>query len=385
MGLFENIFRKEKTEKLMQGYFSALTAYQPRFTTFEGGVYEMSLTRSAIHAFANSCSRLKPEVVGAGNEQLSQKLQYKPNPYQDTSKFLYRLATILAVNNTAFIAPIYARDMQTVVGYYPLLPEYCDLLEYNGEPYLRYQFGGGKHACVEYSRAGVLTQMQYRDDFFGATNGAMLPTLQLLSVQNQGIIESVKSSAAIRFLARLGQVYNDATLRAERQRFVENNLGADNNGGVMMFDAKYADVKQINSQAYVVDDKQMKLIQDNVFDYFGVNEAILTNKYTEDEWNAFYEGKIEPFALQLSLVMTNMTFSERERDGYGNAIFFSANRLQYASNSTKINLVTQLFDRGMITQNQALEIFNMPPVEDGDVRYIRGEYIPADEKGNNNK
>lgn len=37
-------------------------------------------------------------------------------------------------------------------------------------------------------------------------------------------------------------------------------------------------------------------------------------------------------------------------------------------------MVTQMFDRGFLTHNQGLAIFDMPPVEGGDVYYIRKEY-----------
>lgn len=379
MGLFESIFKKERMEKHMQEYFKTFTAYRPTFTTFEGGLYEMELTRAAVHAFATHASKLKPEVTGSGNDMLKRKLQYAPNPYQDTSKFLYRIATILSVNNNAFIVPIYYDDMETIIGYYPLLPNATTIKEYNGDAYVCYKFATGEEACIEFKRAGLLTQYQYYDDVFGSTNNALRPTLNLINTQNQGIVEGVKSSATLRFMARLANVLKDADVKAERKRFTESNLSAENNGGVMMFDAKYADVKQIDSRPYIVDDKQMALINDNVYSYFGVNQDILQNKFSEEAWNAFYEGKIEPFAIQLSLVMTNMTFSEREV-AFGNSIMFSANRLQYASNATKLNVVTQLFDRGMLTQNQGLEIFNMPPVDGGDQRYIRGEYINTQRK-----
>ena len=140
-----------------------------------------------------------------------------------------------------------------------------------------------------------------------------------------------------------------------------------------MFDSKYADVKQIESAAMVVNPKQQELIRASVFEYFGTNEKILTNTYNEDEWNAYYEGFIEPFAIQLSLVLTAMTFTSEEIAA-GASIIATANRLQYASNQTKLNVVTQLFDRGFLTHNQGLEIFNMSPVEDGDKHYIRKEY-----------
>ena len=46
MGLFENLFKKQKIEHGVNGYFKSLTAYSPCFTTFEGGVYEMELAPS---------------------------------------------------------------------------------------------------------------------------------------------------------------------------------------------------------------------------------------------------------------------------------------------------------------------------------------------------
>ena len=107
---------------------------------------------------------------------------------------------------------------------------------------------------------------------------------------------------------------------------------------------------------------------------------ILQNKFDENIWNAYYEGKIEPFAIQLSLVMTNMTFTEREI-ACGNAIVFSANRLQYASNTTKLQVSTQLFDRALLNRNSVMDIWNMPHVENGDKYYIRKEYTEVSELG----
>ena len=195
----------------------------------------------------------------------------------------------------------------------------------------------------------------------------------LMSIQNQGMQDAIKQSAAIRFSAKLGQSLRPEDISAERERFSRENLSADNTSGVMMFDAKYSDVKQIDSKPFVVDADQMKTIQNSVFNYFGVNEDILQNKFNEDTWNAYYEGKIEPFALQLGLVMSNMTFTSHEL-AYGNGFMFTANRMQYASNTTKLQVSTQLFDRGILSTNDVMDIWNLPHVEGGDKHYIRLEY-----------
>ncbi len=371
MGLFETLF-KNKIEVTVSNYFKALTAYTPVFTTYEGGVYEMELTRAIIHSFATACSKLKPEMTGTAYKNLEKILQFKPNPFMDTSKFLYRIATILSVCNNAFIVPI-EDEYGYISGYYPILPQNCEVLDVGGVAYLRYTFANGRKAAIEYSKVGVLTQFQYKDDFFGTDNSALKPTMQLIHTQNQGIINGVKNSASIRFLAKLSNVIKPEDIKKERERFTEENLSADNKSGMIIYDNKFTDLQQIDSKPFIVNPIQMKQINENAYNYFGTNENILQNKFDENAWNAYYEGKIEPFAIQLSLAMSNMTFTPRELS-YGNMITFTANRLQYASNTTKLNISTQLFDRGLITRNGVMDIWNMAHVEDGDRYYIRKEY-----------
>lgn len=373
MGLFEKIRQKEKMEQKVSDYFRLMNGYVPTFSSFEGGLYEMELTRAAIHSFATHCSKLKPEIKGPGNQKLERTLQFKPNRIMDAKKYLYRLATVYMTDNTAFVAPLYDNFFE-IIGFYPLLTSKCRIVDYDKKRYLRYDFGNGQHGSVELENVGIMNQFQYRDELFGESNACMRPTMDLMNVQNQGIIEGIKNGASIRFLAKLANSLKDKTIAEERKRFIEDNLTVTNNGGVMMYDAKYEDVKVIDSKPFIVNPMQMSQIKENVFTYFGTNEKILQNNFTSDEWNAYYEGKIEPFAIEASLVHTNMVFSEREV-AHGNQIMFTANRLQYLTNSEKLNTVTQLFDRGFMTHNQGLEIFNMSPVENGDKRYIRKEYI----------
>lgn len=379
MGIFEAIFKKPKADVNAKGYFKMLNGYSPVFTNAPESIYEMELTRAAIHSFANFCGKLKPEITGTARQNLSKTLLFKPNPFQDTYKFLYRLATILLVNNTAFVCPI-EDDFGRLVGYYPLLPQNCEVIDVGGKPYLRYSFATGQKAAVELKKVGILTRFQYSNDFFGADNRAFNPTMQLIHTNNQGIINGVKNSAAIRFLAKIANLFDAEDIKKERERFTKDNLSADNQSGMIIYDNKFSEVKQVDSKPFTINANQMMQIKENVFDYFGVSEGIIQNKYSEDEWNAFYEGAIEPFALQLSLVMTNMTFTEHQIS-CGNSIIFTANRLQYASNQTKLSISTQLFDRGLINRNTVMDIWNMAHVEDGDKYYIRKEYTEVSQLG----
>ena len=373
MGFLNKWFGKkgDKTESLIRDYFKMINGYTPSFSSFEGSVYEMDLTRSAIHTIATHTSKLNMEVKGSANTNLGRRLQTKANEVQDTSKYLYRLATILQVTNNALIIPTYNETTQNINGFYPLLADDGKVVEYENELYIVYTFLGKRHAKL-ISEIGIMNQFQFRDELFGGSNHSMKPTLNLLHYQNQGMIEAIKSGASIRFMAQLMNIINDDDMEAERNKFAKQNL-ANNPTGVMLFDSKYKEVKQVTSNPVMIDDKQMKQIKENVYAHFGVNDKILQNSFNSEEWAAFYEGKIEPFAIQASLVHSNLAFTERELAN-DNFIMLTANRLQYLSPAEKLSTVTQLFDRGFITHNQGREIYNMSPIDGGDKYYIRKEY-----------
>lgn len=373
MGFLNKWFGKkgDKTESLIRDYFKMINGYTPSFSSFEGSVYEMDLTRSAIHTIATHTSKLNMEVKGSANTNLGRRLQTKANEIQDTSKYLYRLATILQVTNNALIIPTYNEITQNINGFYPLLADGGKVVEYENELYLVYTFLGKRHA-KPISEIGIMNQFQFKDELFGGSNNSMKPTLNLLHYQNQGMIEAIKSGASIRFMAQLMNIINDDDMEAERNKFAKQNL-ANNPTGVMLFDSKYKEVKQVTSNPVMIDDKQMQQIKENVYAHFGVNDKILQNSFNSEEWAAFYEGKIEPFAIQASLVHSNLAFTERELAN-DNFIMLTANRLQYLSPAEKLSTVTQLFDRGFITHNQGREIYNMSPIDGGDKYYIRKEY-----------
>lgn len=373
MGAFDKLFGKIKVKKELGNFFAMLDGYTPVFTTYDGGVYEMELTRACIHTFASHCSKLQPVVSGPDKLGIQMLLNGKPNMFMLSSQFLYKTATIYEAKNTCFIVPI-LDNFDRIIGYYPVAPDRTELREQNGEPFLVYTFGNGERAAIELERVGTVSKFLYDNDLVGEDNSALNPTLQLLSTQNKGIEEGIKNSASIRFMATANNFSKDKDLANERKNWVEKNLGADA-GGLALFPNNYTNVQQIQSTAKIVDAEQLQLIQNRVYTYFGSNEDVLLNKAVGDVWSGYYEGKVEPFAIQLSQAMTCMTFNQQERTRKkANAIVWSANRLQYMNNTDKLKVSSQMFDRGILSINDVMDIWNLPHVEDGDKRYIRKEY-----------
>ncbi len=382
MGLFTWLFGerpKEPPARYYEGAFQMLNGYTPAFTTWQGGVYESELVRSAINTLAIHISKLKVEVLGTARPVLQTKLKHAPNQFQTWSQFMERAATIYFAQNNLIIMPV-MNEYGEATGIYTPLPSRCEIVQYKGEPWLRYEFANGNTAAIELKLCTIIPRMQYKNDFFGENNDAMIPTMDLISIQNQGIKEGVKDSATYRFMAQMTNFTKPADLKKERQRFTKMNLASDaEGGGLLLFPNNMTNVQQITSKPFVVDAEQMALIRANVYEYYGVNEDVLTNHFNSETWAAFYEGAIEPFAIKFSEALTKMLFTLREQSS-GNLVMATANRLQYMSNADKLNVSAQLLDRGIISINDAREIWNLPPIEDGDKRIIRGEYYDAGEK-----
>ncbi|MFV0550509.1 MAG: phage portal protein [Anaerorhabdus sp.] len=374
MGFLDNVFKRKQMQGIRQR-LEMINAYSPVFTSFQGGLYEMDLTRTAIHVLATHTSKLNIVIKGNSYKNLEKILRIKPNDNMTLSQFLYRLRTIYEVENNAYIIPIYA-DNGDIIGLYPISTIGSSIVNRDGKVYLKYMFNNEPNA-IEYDCVGHLKKMQYKSEFFGESNAPLSTTMDMIETQNQGIKNSVKSSAVIRFIGKISGSYKTSDLIAERTRLETENFDVNNPNGILLIDKKYDDFKQITPQSYVVDSKQQELIQTNIQNYFGVSIDVIQNKANEDIWNSTYEGAIEPFGIQLSQVLTKMLYTTNELS-YNNEVLFEANRLQFMSPRTKIEMITQLSDRGMMTTNQGLTIMNMPTVLNGDKRYIRREYVDVD-------
>lgn len=379
MGLFSWLFPKEEPLKLQSAeQFKLLTAYEPVFRNFNGEVYESALVRSAIEAKARHISKLKVELQGEAQPFLKSKMKHAPNEWQTYPQFLARCSTILDCTNNLFIVPVQDKYLQTI-GFFPVLPDRVKLIEdRNGKLWLRYTFRSNLSGIVEFDRCAYLNKHQFKSDFFGDSNHALDPTMDLIAINEQGIKEAVKNSASYRFMARVSNFTSPEDLAEERARFSRENLSGEN-GGLLLFPNTYTDIKQVESSPYTVDDKQMELIKDNVFDYFGVNENIIQGKAESDQLDAFFNSAIEPFAIALSEALSRAIYTERERS-FGNHVYVNANRLQYMSQTAKVTVARDLGDRGILTINEIRELFNYAPLPNGDVAYIRGEYKPIDEQ-----
>lgn len=381
LGLFEKIFKKERENKLLTN-FKLLNNFNPIFYNYNGIAYESDVVRACINAIASNAAKLKAKHIRRSaeniehcNDNIEYLLTVKPNEFMNAYDMLYKVITQLYLKSNAFIYIRY--EFGKVVGLYPINYDSLKLLEtQTGNLYAKFSFIGGKTVTLPYDELIHLRRFFNENDIYGTRpESALNPTLDLISTTNQGIINAVKSSANLRGLLKFTAMLKPDDLKKQRDSFMEDYFNINNNGGVAAIDGK-ADYVELKGESKIIDDKQMALINDNVYKFFNVNESIVKSKYNEDEWDAFYESVIEPIAIQLSLEFTSKLFTKRELE-FGNQIIFESNRLQYASTKTKVQLVNTLTPLGLLSINEGREIFNLGSVDGGDKRIISLNYVNA--------
>ncbi len=367
----------DKIEQTTAQQFEMLTGGFKSLSQFSGDAYSNDIYRSAVDTIARHIAKLSGKHVNNtkdfNNYKINRILQNRPNPYMSGYDFLYKVATQYYLFNNAFIL-VQKDNKGNLRNLYPLTPSSVEyVVDGAGEMYLKFLFNDGEIVHFHLSEIAVLRRHFNSNELLGDNNDAIMNTLQLAYTQNEGMTEAIKNSAQIRGILKYNQALSPSKLKEAKEEFTNNYLSMANNGGVVPLDTSM-DYQQLNISDVQVDTSQIKVIKQKIYDYLGINENIITGNYNEDQWQAFFESVIEPFAIQLSSELTEKIFTEREQS-FSNRIIFESSKLQYASNQSKSTIIKELLPLGLLTINEARDLMNLPHVEDGDERIQSLNYI----------
>lgn len=361
--LFETIFGKKKERQDLNA-FKVLSGYDSIFTRWGLTVYDSKVARTAIDRIATHSAKLTPKHVKGEtqiNGDINFLLQHQPNPIMNTYIFLYKIVSQLYTNNNAFVY-IQKDSEGMITGFYPIVSYEEKLLQdKSGKVYLRFKFINGQTYTLLYTDLIHLKKFYCEDDFWGDNNRVLNNDMETAHTSSEGIKNAIKMTNSLRGILN----YTNAMLKPEdikknRDMFVKDFIGDGKKLGIGALDSK-SSFQEINMKPITLDDAQLRMVNSNIYDYFGVSEEIIKNKYTPEQWNAFFEGVIEPIAIQLGEAFTNAIFKEKAiRDG--NKIVFTTFRLQYASVEQKVKLLQAILPYGLVRKDTALEVLGMPKI-----------------------
>jgi len=337
-------------------------SYRSVFTSFGSDIYANETVRSCIRTLAEHTSKANVKVLRdglPGDKRLQRMIQYRPNIYMNGKDFLYKVRTLLEINNTVFIY-IMRDDLGRCTGLYPMPSAQMEALEVQGGLYIKFAFPTGIVMVHPWEDLAVLRKDYNKSDIFGDSNTAILTSLDLLNTTNDGMANAIKSTANLRgILKSTKAMLSPEDVKRNKDQFVQDYLTIANGSGIASLDSSQ-EFTPLNLQPVIANYKTVEDLRLNIYRYFGVNEDAILSKLTGDPWDAFYEARIEPVLIALGLELTNKIFTVRER-GFENEIIFESNRMQYMSTANKLAL-TSFVDRAIMTPNEVREVLNLAPV-----------------------
>ena len=368
--IFSKIFsKKTKQDNSFGTTLELLDGSRAVFTTFDGNIYDTAAVRTCIDAIARNGAKLNPKHIRSTtktfetlNNNLTRILSEQPNELMNAYDFYYKVISELYLHNNAFIY-ILRDDDGNPTGLYPLTAGYYELREYQNEIYVKFHFGSGHYTFVNLKDLIHLKRMYCKNEIFGGSNLPIIKTLSFKHIMEEGIINAIKTTQGIKGVIKTEKsMLKPSDVKKIRDQFVKDFINNENTSGIAGLDSTM-DFKEVNINPQTATDNQISSNNNDIYNYYGVSEAIIQSKYSEDQWNAFYESVLEPIGIMMGLEFTNKIFSYGQKY-HGNKIVFEANRLQYASNNTKINVAKEM--NNYMTINEIREIFNLSPIENGD-------------------
>lgn len=381
------IFRNKKKEKSDGTKLQMITSYKETFYSWDGKLYKSDILRSCIRPKVQAIGKLKPKHIRKnknGKIEIDPNINMhfllnEPNPLMTSQQFQEKVANQYYFNNNAFILKVRNED-GIVIQLYPIP---CVMVESQVKDdilYYIFTLRKGKRMVVPKENIIHLKRDYDEDDIFGTSPApALTELMDMVGTIDQGIVKAIKNSAAIRWLLKFTNSMRPEDVKKNVENFVKNYLQYDTETfGAAGVDSK-SDAIRIEPKDYVPNALIQERIHKRLLQFCNTNEKIVMSNWTEDEWNAFYESEIEPFAIQLGQVYTIELFKRSDR--LNNYIVFEASNLMCASMSTKLNFVS-LVDRGALLPDEWREMFNLPPVPGGDkpIRRLDTQVVDLIEK-----
>ncbi|MBD5529699.1 MAG: phage portal protein [Lachnospiraceae bacterium] len=348
-----------------------VTTWGENYYAWNRRLYDSDIIRSCLRPKVKAIGKLVGKHIRDGDGGLKVNpdanirfLLSEPNPHMTGQQFQEKVATQLCLNNNAFILIIRDENGKPL-QLYPIPCVSCETTYMENELFLKFYYRNGKSGVFPYSQIIHLRQDYNEGDIFGESPAKAISTMmEVIGTIDQGIIKAIKNSGIIRWLLTFNTSLRPEDIKKNVKSFVDNFLSIESETfGAAGTDSK-ADVTRIEPKDYVPNALQTEKTVNRIYSFFNTNEKIIQSRWTEDEWNAYYEAEIEPLAIQLGDTYTVRLFSRKER-GFGNRIVFESSNLQCASMQTKLGFQAMV-DRGAMTPNEWRATMNMTPLPGGD-------------------
>lgn len=367
MGVFGKL--KNKINNLRFAHM--LNSGQPVFSQFGDNIYASDIVQSIVDCIVTEMTKLTPKHIRTeGNDRVPvksavQRVLNNPNYLMTRSDFMSKIVWNLFLNYNALVYPIY--DNGTLVEMYPLQPKIVDFLEdERGKLFIKMRFENNQEFTIPYEN---IIHIRYKfsfNDFLGGNkngqpdNSALLKLLNMNDNLMEGTLRAMKTSFNVNGILKSGAIMDREKTDKMVAEFNEKLKRGDS--GILGVDGK-SEYIPIDKKPQLIDPETLKFIDSRILRMFGVSMPILTGDYTKEQYDAFYQKKIEPLVIAISQAFTKGLFTVNERN-HGNEVVFLPRALVFMSTTQVLEALRILGDSGDLYENEKRIALGYEPLEE---------------------
>ncbi len=335
---------------------------------------------SAVNTHAMHISKIKPTVFlndKPDKSYMTRILSIKPNPIMEAGAFWEKVARNYYIDNNVFIYIDWdlMKPKTPLRSLWIIDPDDIAVRYDEKTKGFYFQFNLMGESIVT-SMENILHIARHVDtsEIFGGKTTAIENVLKIINTNYEGIETAIKTSAFLRFVINTTVLMNDSDRKKKAEEFADTYLSKDGTG-IAYLDAS-SSLTQVNSQAKYANADEMKIFETKILNYLNISEKVIQGNMNQDEWQAYYEASLESFINKLTNELNIKLFTERELD-VGNKVRIPSSDMQIVSFNSRVSLLQNSKEIGLLTINEYRKLFNLGPVEDGEVRLVSLNYISS--------
>lgn len=381
MGFLSNFINSLRGEKT--GY---LAGYGTRSAVVNADLKKDATCVATIDTNATHIARGQVlHVIKDDNGRISEikrkseytKLFARPNPVMTAQEFKYAMAWQAQVTNTAF-AWIRWDDRMRPVEIWPLVYLQFEIRKLIGQTgyAVVLRTPEGAQVIVDMRDLVVLRRKYDGSTYASQSNSALDGSLEMMQNMYTSLQQAMAVSNKVHglFTQKNAMLATKSAEQAQRD-FAKRIKEAEGTGGIVALDATEA-YTPLNVTTWAADADQMKELEKRLYTFWRTPEAVVNNTADEQTMMNYFDSIVEPFWEEMGEAFTKALFTRREQD-FGNAIIVTSGAATGASWETKLKLIENTKEIGLLTKNQYLELLGYPPTDDGDVAYVSLNYIKS--------
>lgn len=382
VGFFTN-----KSKGMHSKVVNALDVYNYFFSNSKDPEFN-STFMSAVNAHARHFSKIRPRAYFDGEisktrNKLNYLLTLRPNKLMSASQLYEIVANDYFTYNIAvlYLEWDYMNYKEPLKAIWPIKMDDSSTVfridKDTDEPYLKFRIDGSERV-TKLDDLIMLTRNADSKNIFGRKSKPIEQAIKTIQTNYEGIEQAIKMSGFIRFILQTATVLNEDAKKARAEEFSKNWL-QDNKLGVIYADGTASIQPVDSSKGRYAEPEHIKDMKSEIYDYLGINEKIINNTFSELEWQAYYEGSLEPLIIKLEDELMYKIFTNKELSA-GNKISVMIDRLQTASLATRNAIADRYLKLPIIVPNVICDLLLLPHMEGGDKPMASLNFVQANKQ-----